>query len=154
MADGEPKQSNTESKPSLGQRLSDLLGSTKPYREIIAIAVAAIVAISGGVAAIVAHFATEVELTNLECKLTHQLTSQLFGSQARVYDAQIDARQSQLKQFAIQAQPIAGPSLKQLVDEMADLKAKADAANKEATDQLNEAIRKCDDASSKNAKGP
>jgi hypothetical protein len=51
---------------TVGQRLAGLLERTRPYRELIGIAVAGIAALSGAVAWAVAHFATQAELFYLE----------------------------------------------------------------------------------------
>src|SRR5262249_37445686 len=54
---------------------------SKPYREIaaaLAAVISGIVAISGGVAWIVAHFATQTQLHHLECRVTNNILTQLL----------------------------------------------------------------------------
>jgi hypothetical protein len=127
----------------LRQQISTFLEWSKPYREIIALGVSIILAISGAVAWAVAHFATQTAVSNLECKLTHQLTSQLHGSHANLYAAQIDARESQVKQLSSQNPPISGAPVKTLMDEVDTLKGKQDPENEASKDQLNEALVVC-----------
>jgi hypothetical protein len=81
-------------------RLSALLEWSKPYRETIAILTAVLVAISGGVSWIVAHFATQAELHYLECRVTNNILTQLLPIHMEEFAGKIDWRAAQIKQLA------------------------------------------------------
>jgi hypothetical protein len=123
-------------------RLSAFLKWSKPYRDVIALAVAIVVAISGAVSWAVAHFATQAAVSNLECQLTHQMTSHVHDAQAGVYAAEMDARQSQVQELSEQNPPFMGP-VSRLLAETQNLKAQADSEERAARDQLNDAIAAC-----------
>jgi hypothetical protein len=138
--DGGPQPA--EGEKGFRDRLSDLLKWSEPYRDVIALGVAVVVAISSAVSWAVAHFATRSAVSNLECQLTHQMISHVHDAQARVYAAEMDARQSQVQELSERNPPFMGP-VSRLLTETKNLKAQADSEEKAAMDQLNDAIAAC-----------
>jgi hypothetical protein len=53
--------------PGLGGQISSFLGYIKPYRELMALLIGVVVAISGSISWAVSHFATAAQLQNLDC---------------------------------------------------------------------------------------
>jgi hypothetical protein len=123
-------------------RLSAFLKWSKPYRDVIALGVALVIAISGAVSWAIAHFATQEAVSYLECKLTHQMTSHVEDGQANLFAAEIDARQSQIKELT-ERNPPPMPSVSRLLTENQSLTTQKDTATTHAKDQLNEAITAC-----------
>jgi len=65
-------------KPGLGGRISSFLGQIAPYRELIALIVGVVAAISASISWTVSHFATQAQLTSLDCKTDTRLNSDSF----------------------------------------------------------------------------
>jgi hypothetical protein len=82
--------------------LSSLLERTKPYRELAAIFATVIVSVSGAVAWVVAHFATQAELHYLECRVTNNVLTQLLPIHMEEFAGKIDWRAAQIKVLAHQ----------------------------------------------------
>ncbi len=84
--------------------LAAFLEWSKPYREIIAMSVAVIVALSSviawGVPWIVATVATQSQLHYLECRVTNNIMTQLLPVRLEEYAGKIDWRNSQIKMLA------------------------------------------------------
>lgn len=86
-------------KPDLAEspsRLSAIWEQSKPYREIFATLVAIIVAISGGIAWLVAHFATQAQLHYLECRVSNSILTQLLPVHMEGFAGKIDWRLAQI----------------------------------------------------------
>jgi hypothetical protein len=81
-------------------RLSAILEWIKPYREIAAILTALIVLISGGIAWVVAHFATRSEVHYLECRVTNNILTQLLPIRLEEFAGKIEWRATQIKVLA------------------------------------------------------
>jgi hypothetical protein len=125
-------------------RISELLERSKPYREIIAIGVAAITALSGGVAWAVAHFATEAEVFYLECRMNNNIVTQALPLQTGVYTAEIDWRTSQIKQIAqLNASAAANTAIAQLSAEINELTKQQTALTTEFQKKIEEMSKRC-----------
>ena len=125
--------------------LSALLEWSKPYREIIGILLAVIVAVSGGVAWIVSHFATQVELHYLECRVTNTIANPLLPVHMEAFAGKIEWRQTQAKELAQH-----GGGTQASIAAIGDLLDQAAALQKEQTDtvaklqkDLDEHVKKC-----------
>ncbi len=94
-------------------RLSKLLERSKSYREAIGIVAAVVVAISGAVAWVVAHFATQAALHLVECRVTNSMTAQLLAIRMEQYATQQEALLAQIEDFAKQGST---ESLKKITD--------------------------------------
>ena len=125
-------------------RIVALWESSKPYREIIGLAVAAIVALSGAVAWAVAHFATEAEVFYLECRMNNNIVAQALPLQAGVFAAAIDWRTSQIKQIAqLNTSPGANVAIAQLSTEINDLTRQQATLTAEFQKKLAEMSKRC-----------
>jgi hypothetical protein len=102
---GEQKPGTGDSAPISGR---ELLGKgiawVAPYKETVVLIVAVVGAIFSGVAWVVSYFATQAAVSQLECRLTHQMNSSSFVSQSQVIGSQVDIKQSQSKLLGLQKQ--------------------------------------------------
>jgi hypothetical protein len=128
---------------SFRARLAALLEWSKPYRDLIALAIAVIGGISATVAWVVAHFATQAELLYMECRLNQQLTSQSYNSQLNLLAAKIDARSSQLRELSSQDPPIGGPPTAQLAADVSSLNEESARVDLQSRKDLDEIAKKC-----------
>jgi hypothetical protein len=123
--------------------ISAFLESIKPYQEIIGLGTALVVAVSGAVAWAVAHFATEAEVFYLECRINSNIAAQLLPIRQEFFAAEIDWRNSQIKQLAQQTGSSSTNSIiRQLSSEIGEL-------NKQQTALLSELQKKLEDMSNR-----
>jgi hypothetical protein len=128
----------------LGKRLSALLKVTKPYRELIGIAAAAIALLSGAVAWAVAHFATEAELFYLECRINNNIAAQSLPLQTEAFTTAIEWRTSQIKQITqLYSSPAANAQIAQLSGEINDLMKKSQDASLSFQKKIADMSEKC-----------
>ena len=125
--------------------LSALLEWSKPYREVIAILATVVVAVSGGVSWTVAHFATQVQLHYLECRVTNTIANQLLPVHMEEFAGKIEWRQAEAKVLAQH-----GGGTRESINAIADLLDQASGLQKQQTEKiatlqkdLEERARKC-----------
>jgi hypothetical protein len=87
---------------TIGIRFSKFIEVMKPYKEMAALVVAVILGLSAAVSWAVAHFATQSQLSRLECKFSLDLGKQARKMHERVYDEAIATRESQIAQLSKQ----------------------------------------------------
>jgi hypothetical protein len=81
----------------VGQRISDFIKFIQPYRDLLALFVALVVAISAATAWVTTYFATRVQVSHLECRTfdkIHAATKPLQSNIGRL-TAQWDRREAQ-----------------------------------------------------------
>jgi hypothetical protein len=83
--------------------LATLMKTIKSHSEIIGICTAVIVPLSAGVSWAVAHFATQVQLSYLECRVLSNIHTQTYSMQTGMLAAEINWRNSQIAQLARQS---------------------------------------------------
>ena len=81
-----------------------LLGRIGEYKEAIGVVIAVAGAIFSGVAWVISYFATQATVSQLECRLTHQMNAANFNSKSEIIRSQIEAKQSQIQSTALQKQ--------------------------------------------------
>jgi hypothetical protein len=106
--------------------LSPFLAWSAPYRAFAAICGTVIVSVSGGVAWIVAHFATQAELQYLECRVTDNILTQLLPIHIEEFAGKIDWRLTQIKALSQH-----GGGTPQSISVIADLTDQANTLNKD-----------------------
>jgi hypothetical protein len=133
-----------EKPATFGAQLAALLDWIKPYKEIAALLIATIMALSGAVAWAVAHFATQAELFYLECRINSAMETQSLADRASALASAADARYSQIKQLA-QMPSSAGTAsaINQLASEINEI-AKQQATHSAVTKtKMDEMTRRC-----------
>src|SRR3954447_1601176 len=84
---------NAQSRPtssSTGQ-ISKFVEWIKPYKELVALLGAAVMALSGGVSFAVSHFATVEQLSSLECRMSVSTSTQWLPMKINVLAVQIES---------------------------------------------------------------
>lgn len=137
-------------------KLSVLLEWSKPYRELIAILVALVISISGSVAWIVAHFATQAQVHYLECRVTNNILTQLLPIHMEEYADKIEWRSAQIKELAQHGggTPQSINTIADLSDQMTSLTKAQQAAATAFQKDIDDIAKRCISESPQTEKGP
>ena len=81
---------------SLGGRISSFLAQIRPYRELVALVVGIVAAVSASVAWTVSHFATQSQLSSLECDVNGRINSSATSTLKTIIEADEDSRNQRL----------------------------------------------------------
>jgi hypothetical protein len=126
-------------------KLSGFLKWSKPYRDIIAILGTLIVSISGGVAWVVAHFATRVEMHYLECRVTNNILTQLLPIHLGNIAGKIEWRTTQVKVLAQHGggTPQSIATIVELTDQMNALTKEQAVAAQKLKQDIDDIVKQC-----------
>ena len=122
-------------------RLAALLAVTEPYRALISIGVAVVVALSGAVSWAVAHFATQSQIYYLECRMNTNLQNQVYSMQMDIIGAEINWRNLQIAQLADQSG--AGGAILKLTTDINELSKKQSQLSNDDKKNRDELSKKC-----------
>ncbi|MCA6112954.1 hypothetical protein [Bradyrhizobium cenepequi] len=143
-------QTTEEQKPGTGDSAPisgrELLGKgiawVAPYKEAVVLVVAIVGAIFSGVAWVISYFATQAAVSQLECRLTHQMTAASFDSKSEIIRSQIDVKQSQVQLLALQKQSQgAQAAVNKLTAEVKELEKAAKEESRKSSEQLTLAVK-------------
>ena len=135
----------TAATPSFMKQVSAWLKGSKPLREAVAIIAALIVSVSGAVAWIVAHFATRAEMHYLECRVTHNLLTQLLPIHLGEFAGKIDWRATEIKALAQHGggTPQSIARIADLTDQVNALTKEQQAAGTKLQQEIADLVQKC-----------
>jgi hypothetical protein len=114
----------------------------KPRWEIVGIVSALIVALSGGVSWIVAHFATEDELKMVECTADISLKTQALPLFSALSEMKIDSKRGELRELR-KANPPDQDKIQALEDDIKDLRDAKKSADAKYQQAITDATVKC-----------
>jgi uncharacterized lipoprotein YajG len=90
---------------------------------------------SGAIAWVIAYFATQTAVSQLECRLTHQIIALQHDIRAARYQAEVDTRQSLVKL------PSNKSSVQKLMEEVFDSTTKSNAERDASINELRRSAR-------------
>lgn len=112
------------------------------YKEAIGVVIAVAGAIFSGVAWVISYFATQATVSELECRLTHQMNAANFDSKSEIIRSQIEARQSQIQSTALQKQTQSTQAaVTKLSSDVKELEKAAKEETRKSTEQLSLAAK-------------
>jgi hypothetical protein len=148
----------TASATTSGQKnkISAFVEWSKPYREIIAVLVTVVVSISGGVAWVVAHFATRDQLHYLECRVTNNILTQLLPVHLEEFAGKIDWRAAEIKMLAQHGggTPQSIATIVELTDQVNALTKDQEAASNKLQKDIDDIVKNCISESPQVGRGP
>jgi hypothetical protein len=143
---GKPEASvNSEQRSvGLGAQLSAFLAWVKPYKEIVTLAFAVFAVISGLISWVVAHFATQAELSYLECRINNNIETQALEDKTNAFAIAVQLRNSQIKQLTDQP-PSNGSnvSIGRLSEEVSSITREQFSYSVEAKKKIDENAKRC-----------
>ncbi|HVR57230.1 MAG TPA: hypothetical protein VMT72_10430 [Pseudolabrys sp.] len=117
-------------------------GWISEYKEIIGIGIAVAGAVFSGAAWVISYFATQTAVSQLECRLTHQMNAASYDSKAEVIQSHINEKQSQIQSMALQKQTQSTQAaVTKLAAEVKELQKAAKEESKNSDDQLTLAVK-------------
>jgi hypothetical protein len=123
--------------------VGQLFGIIKQYKEIIGVLSAVVVAVSGAISWTVSHFATEEELSNLECRMQLKVSTQALPIHSSMLTFRIEAKWSQIASLAKETGPDALLKIEQLKTDIKDLGEERKSVDQEYKQAVNDAVVKC-----------
>lgn len=130
--------------PEKKSGLSALLEWVEPYQKFLAVITTVVVSVSGGVAWIVAHFATQAELHYAECRIDGTILTQLLPIHMEEFAGKIEWRNVQIKTLAKQQSGKQQNMLiEDLTNQVTDLTNKQRDASERFRKEIDEITKNC-----------
>jgi hypothetical protein len=117
-------------------------GWISEYKEIIGVVIAVAGALFSGAAWVISYFATQTAVSQLECRLTHQMNAASYNVKADVIQSHINEKQSQIQSMALQKQTTSTQAaVTKLTAEVKELQKAAKEESRKSDEQLTLAVK-------------
>jgi len=141
----ESQESRKESpSPLVGESITSLLKSIKPYRELLALIVIVAGAVSAAISGTIAYFASHTEVTNLECRMFDYVekTAVPLRNELRLVRAKINRKAAE---YLMDKDPMSNKQIiLQLMNEADEIEKNLDTIANEAEKKFLATTAKCD----------